>query len=201
MLRLYKSGRNFQRSPEPVPRSESKVIKKRSLSNGSMQTTAATPSSSLSAACATAMSAGIPCGSSNEYGDDDETCCYNEEVFTWDRFGRQSMSEKRHAHLDAKNAVTNQKEREKSSNVQKGATRRKRRINRTGWDRTRKKSRASVTSSLDRVTSSTSCQPDCATRSSHGTGRVSAPGFHYETYSIFDWDSYLEEVGGRPAPD
>lgn len=31
--------------------------------------------------------------------------------------------------------------------------------------------------------------------------QVTAPSFHYETYGIFDWNSYLEEVGGTPAPD
>ena len=30
-------------------------------------------------------------------------------------------------------------------------------------------------------------------------GKVKLP-FHYETYSIFDWDSYLSETGGTPAP-
>lgn len=62
----------------------------------------------------------------DDYGDDDENCCYNEEeVFTRDGFGRQSMSEKRHAHLDAKNTDTYLKtkkvrEQSRSSSLEKG---------------------------------------------------------------------------------
>lgn len=66
----------------------------------------------------------------DDYGDDDENCCYNEEeeVFTRDGFGRQSMSEKRHAHLDAKSTDTYQKtkkvregkQQSRSSSLEKG---------------------------------------------------------------------------------
>ena len=65
----------------------------------------------------------------DDYGDDDDNCCYNEEeVFTRDGFGRQSMSEKRHAHLDAKNTDTYQKtkkvregkQQSRSSSLEKG---------------------------------------------------------------------------------
>lgn len=65
----------------------------------------------------------------DDYGDDDDNCCYNEEeVFTRDGFGRQSMSEKRHAHLDAKNTDTylktkkarEGKEQSRSSSLEKG---------------------------------------------------------------------------------
>ena len=69
----------------------------------------------------------------DDYGDDDENCCYNEEEEAFQRggFGRQSMSEKRHAQLDAKNTDTYQnskkvregkqsKENSRSSSLEKG---------------------------------------------------------------------------------
>ena len=56
-------------------------------------------------------------------------------------------------------------------------------------------SSATIVSTPDRKEKQT------AGKSGGHRSKAAAPSFHYETYSIFDWDSYLEEVGGTPAPD
>ena len=108
-----------------------------------------------------------------------------------------------HALPDAKNTDSQQKERERCSKVKEVTSSRKRRINRTGWERTKKKNKLSSISSLNckANAAATSSKPVRGFSSSSVPGKVTSPGFHYETSSIFDWDSYLEEVSGKPAPD
>lgn len=68
------------------------------------------------------------------------------------------------------------------------------------------------TSSTSTLTNSESSKlsinsPSSSTSSSSSSTNVNnaakakqPPTYHYETYSVFDWDSYLREAGGKPAP-
>jgi hypothetical protein len=66
------------------------------------------------------------------------------------------------------------------------------------------KSSTSSTPTPSTTTKSTSLnvkkEPEQNSPSSSASKAAGRTSYHYETFSVFDWDDYLEEEGGKPAP-